>query len=242
MRRSGPQIFFGKDARGFFCRLGLFDLVEVAALVSIIGNLVLQIAVIGGVGAWIKIIAANIVIKRIPARSGPLREAPAATRAFYDRVNLLQSGKSRTLVHEIADNASSLLIGKAVVALQIVKKLRTDRACVRHGMPYLGRMRSIVLMLTAMLATPAFAAGAENCLLEVEGTAYIDGPCEIDVDGETTVVSGPSSTYFVYLDTAGDMSYWNEEAGAGHAHTRLGVLKQDGLCWVGEAAKVCFDQ
>lgn len=103
-------------------------------------------------------------------------------------------------------------------------------------------MRSIVLLVTALLATPAFAAGAENCLLEVKGTTYFDGPCDIEVlDADTTVVTGPDSTYFVYLDTTGYISTWNEEAGAGHAHTQIGVLKQDGSCFIGSEAKVCFD-
>jgi len=103
-------------------------------------------------------------------------------------------------------------------------------------------MRSFVLLLTALLATPAIAAEATDCLLEVGGTAFFEGPCEIAVlDAETTIVRGPDQTYFVYLDTAGDISTWNEEAGAESAHTQLGVLKQDGQCWANDTAKVCYN-
>ena len=101
-------------------------------------------------------------------------------------------------------------------------------------------MRLFVLMTTALLSAPALAEEATDCLLEVEGRTYFAGPCNIDVDGDTTVVSGPDTTYLVYLDTSGDISSWNEEAGAGHAHTQLGVLSQDGSCWSNETAKVCY--
>jgi hypothetical protein len=56
----------------------------------------------------------------------------------------------------------------------------------------------------------------------VEGKTYIDGPCEFTPDKDQFSVSSPAgikNSYFAIVNMkAGEQSFWNEEAGASHAH------------------------
>ena len=48
--------------------------------------------------------------------------------------------------------------------------------------------------------------------------------------------------YFAYLYVEKDRNgtgHWNEEPGAGHAHTPLGPLTRDGACWKSDTVKLC---
>ena len=104
------------------------------------------------------------------------------------------------------------------------------------------------LVGTLLVHYPVGAAPAieGTCLLEVGGQAFIDGPCEIDLrpDGSFVVTAYRSRelSYFAYvlLDGADKATgYWNEERGAGHAHSPLGTLTRSGACWQNRDAKVC---
>lgn len=117
-------------------------------------------------------------------------------------------------------------------------------------------MRAITLaMLTAaaLLAAPSPQARAASeadgakrisrCLLEVDGRRYIDGPCLFAADdgGSFTISTIGTLRYFAVLDLSDDgaRAFWNEEQGAGHAHTPLGPMVRRGACWRNRSAKIC---
>jgi len=94
-----------------------------------------------------------------------------------------------------------------------------------------------------IIATAQAVAFQGKCLLEVNGHAYIKGPCDIDVDkgGSFDIGTAAQTTYFAHVDVDGQTAegLWNEEPGATHAHTPLGTLTRDGACWSNQTAKVC---
>jgi len=101
----------------------------------------------------------------------------------------------------------------------------------------------------ALLGGPGVAGAATikgTCILEVGGTRYIDGPCDIDLQDDGSFIATArdhgEATYFAYVlldgkDTA--TGYWNGEPGASHAHTPLGTLARHGGCWQNRDARVC---
>jgi hypothetical protein len=101
----------------------------------------------------------------------------------------------------------------------------------------------------ALAAVLAVAAGQAatfqgKCLLEVNGRAYIKGPCNVEMrqGGDFTIGTGRTPiTYFAYVYVNGETAegFWNEERGANHAHTSLGTFTRDGACWSNQTAKVC---
>ncbi len=99
-------------------------------------------------------------------------------------------------------------------------------------------------MAAAMAVLGVLPAQAATCLLMVGGATVIDGPCRfepIDEEGSFTVTS-PDGGFFVYLLVASPgvaEGYWNEERGAGHAHSPLGTLRRDEACWSNAEATVC---
>ncbi|WP_321813935.1 MULTISPECIES: hypothetical protein [unclassified Paraburkholderia] len=105
---------------------------------------------------------------------------------------------------------------------------------------------SLILLACAFIAAPASAyAKTGRCLLEVNNKTYLDGPCEVKIEKGGTFTIGVSdkhpSKYFAYvlMDDDGAHGYWNEEPGATHAHSELGLLRRDGACWVNDTARVC---
>jgi hypothetical protein len=84
-----------------------------------------------------------------------------------------------------------------------------------------------------------------DCVLAVDGTRYIDGPCgftPIDTDGSFIVTSKRNSSLFAYVNMNGDGSAqgsWTGPGGASHAHEDLGQLSHNGGCWSNATAKVC---
>lgn len=100
-------------------------------------------------------------------------------------------------------------------------------------------MRALVVAIAVMVSGAAWAA--DRCLLVVDGRTYINGPCRISVSPGGSFQAA-SKLYFadVQLNGSGAASgYWNEEPGAGHAHTRLGELVRNDACWTNEKAIVC---
>jgi hypothetical protein len=104
----------------------------------------------------------------------------------------------------------------------------------------------LILIACAVITAPALAfAKTGRCLLEVNRKAYLDGPCEVKIEKGGTFTIGVSDKhplkYFAYvlMDDDGAHGYWNEEPGATHAHSELGILKRDGACWVNDTARVC---
>ena len=105
-----------------------------------------------------------------------------------------------------------------------------------------------VVLIVAGLAVPLGAATharPAKCLLEVNGTSYVDGACDFRPLSDGTgsfQITGPKGTYFAYLLVDGvdrATAHWNEEPGASHAHTPLGALTRDGPCWINETTKLC---
>ncbi|QUJ76956.1 hypothetical protein KDD17_02585 [Sulfitobacter albidus] len=84
-----------------------------------------------------------------------------------------------------------------------------------------------------------------TCELTVVGQTYINGPCDIRSlsDGEGSFqITSLDQKYFAYLYVRGagiGEAFWNEIAGAGHAHTPLGNLRREGACWINDTARIC---
>lgn len=103
----------------------------------------------------------------------------------------------------------------------------------------------LIIFASLLISSVAIAADTftGKCLLEVENTKYINGPCEITMGkgGTFQISTLKKGGYFaqVMIDDDGAEGHWNGEPGAGHAHERLGALKQKGGCWQNSTAKVC---
>lgn len=106
----------------------------------------------------------------------------------------------------------------------------------------------VPLTVGLFLSTTDFAnALVGRCLLEVDGTRYLDGRCNIDIDESGSFSIGAGQTtrakYFAYVNVGPGASqaagYWNGQAAADRAHTDLGLLTRDGACWVNSRARVC---
>lgn len=109
-------------------------------------------------------------------------------------------------------------------------------------------MLALVALLAPATALPAAAFPISKCVIEVEGTAYLDGPCnyEEESDGSFQIgvgAPGVASKYFAYLVTgfqgAPAQGYWNSVDAADKAFEDLGVMTQDGACWVNDTARLC---
>lgn len=102
----------------------------------------------------------------------------------------------------------------------------------------------IIAAFVSLMLAPAMAA---DCLIEVDGTRYIDGPCEFDlIDGSGSFKIGvyPPETEvprfaYVYVDSAPAYGFWNGEPAESHAHESLGDLTRDGACWFNQEARIC---
>jgi len=97
--------------------------------------------------------------------------------------------------------------------------------------------------------TTADAPIAAKCLLEVSGEKYIDGRCPVfmNPDGSFQISASENEplTYFATVTITGQdvgNGFWNEERGASHAHTPLGVLHRRGACWENATSKVCAER
>ena len=101
------------------------------------------------------------------------------------------------------------------------------------------------IALIVLLASPA-AAEEANFLIEVRGTSYLDGPCEVNRTDTGSITIGVSEThpskYFAYINSeAGGPTegYWNGELADSHAHNNLGQMTAAGDCWRGRDSRVC---
>lgn len=104
-------------------------------------------------------------------------------------------------------------------------------------------------VICAALASAHAHAGtrAAKCLLEIGGTAYINGRCPVMLQADGSFMVGADGEteiegYFAVLNVTGKdvgEGYWNEEPGAGHAQTSLGTMRRDGACWVNKSARIC---
>ena len=107
---------------------------------------------------------------------------------------------------------------------------------------------TLVLALACLSASGAVNAFTGQCVLQVDGRTYLNGPCPITLDkgGDFTVGSDSNRTskYFAMVSiedkTAGTATgFWNGTDAESHAHDPLGTLTRQGACWVNKRAKVC---
>lgn len=80
-----------------------------------------------------------------------------------------------------------------------------------------------------------------RCTLEVNGISYIQGPCKgyLEDDGGFQITK---KDYFAVVNLQEPNKaegFWNEEAGATHAHSPLGILQREGACWKNKNASIC---
>ncbi len=99
-------------------------------------------------------------------------------------------------------------------------------------------MRHVIIAAAlSLLTSPVLAA---QCLIVVEDQTKLSGPCKIDRYARQVVVGASGRiTYFAIVPPGGGEAFWNEERGAGHAHTPLGEVTQSGACWLGRNARIC---
>jgi hypothetical protein len=93
--------------------------------------------------------------------------------------------------------------------------------------------------LTLLASIPAGAEPVRHCELKVDGTSYIDGPCDFEaIGGGDFVIRGGDFFAYVYV-AAPATGFWNGTDKGNHAHTPLGELKSSGACWSNATARVC---
>jgi hypothetical protein len=117
-------------------------------------------------------------------------------------------------------------------------------------------MKRLLAVIFASAAIAPLSAQEKNlaarCLLEVEGSKYISGSCNvsiIDSAGSFILTERSRTPYFAYViidpddKTTADGS-WNRVRGSNHAHAPLGsrVLRLRDGCWSNESAKVCWSR
>lgn len=96
--------------------------------------------------------------------------------------------------------------------------------------------------MALMIGSAAHAAPRPaDCKLVVNGKSYIAGVCDFapEDDGSFQIIGGD---YFAKVTMQGKgraEGYWNEEPGANHAHSSLGILTRKGACWVGKGVEIC---
>jgi hypothetical protein len=101
---------------------------------------------------------------------------------------------------------------------------------------------SLLFLLGAMSSALAFKG---ECVLQVKGASYLDGPCDIimEKDGSFQVTTVKGRLYFAYVNLEGDGTAngsWNGTIpGATHAHDNLGTLTRQGGCWTNDQARIC---
>lgn len=109
------------------------------------------------------------------------------------------------------------------------------------------KLRWVVLTIVSMTLPAAAEAAGGSCFLGVNGHAYLDGTCDIDLakDGSFSIFArAPNrSRYFAYVNidpaTRKADASWNGVAGESHAHDPLGTVTHKGGCWINAHTKVC---
>jgi len=103
-----------------------------------------------------------------------------------------------------------------------------------------------VLVLTALFLSVSAHAYTAQCLLQIDGTTYINGDCNFSPhdDGTGSFSIGtddPNSLYFAYVNIFDGVAYgyWNGSSTSKHAHDSLGELKHNGACRFNDKAIIC---
>lgn len=94
----------------------------------------------------------------------------------------------------------------------------------------------ILLMNAFMMVSPGRADYPDkSCLIRIDGVIYDAAPCDLNSEDEDIIRFGhlnleAHAGYWVYLIEREDGRYdgfWNEDFGANHAHTPLGILTRE---------------
>lgn len=94
----------------------------------------------------------------------------------------------------------------------------------------------ILVIIAFMIASPGRAEEqGSSCLLRIDGAIYDAAPCNLNSEDGDIIRFGhltleAQAGYWVYLIRREDGrydSFWNEDFGANHAHTSLGVLSRE---------------
>ena len=120
-----------------------------------------------------------------------------------------------------------------------------------HLMAIFGVLTSLVV-IPFLLATSVKAnAPEETCLIKVDGVIYDTAPCNLNDEDGGIIRFGhlnlaEPAGYWVYLSKREDGRYdgfWNDDFGANHAHTPLGVLTLEdraaGECFSNRSTLLC---
>lgn len=95
----------------------------------------------------------------------------------------------------------------------------------------------VMLFMTAfMMASPVRGQEQDSsCLIRIDGVIYDAAPCNMNSEDDDIISFGHFNDeapegYWVYLIKREDGRYdgfWNDDFGAGHAHSSLGVLSRE---------------
>lgn len=108
------------------------------------------------------------------------------------------------------------------------------------------------LASTLFFLVPAVAMANETCSIEVDGLLYHHGECSysksldserlwsIEVGQKTE--DGSLGFWALLLEDSNGtyQGHWNGAYGASHAHNRLGDMRLEDDCWVGETSRICL--
>ena len=91
------------------------------------------------------------------------------------------------------------------------------------------------LFLTTVPSLASAEASDRSCLIRIDGVIYDAAPCDLNSEDEDIIRFGhlnleAQAGYWVYLINREDGRYdgfWNEDFGANHAHTPLGILTRE---------------
>lgn len=120
---------------------------------------------------------------------------------------------------------------------------------------YLRPMAVVLVMLVmtaSMMASPVEAEEqGPSCLIRIDGAIYDAAPCNLNSEDDDIIRFGHLTLedhqgYWVYLIRREDGRYdgfWNEDFGANHAHTSLGILSREDRegsdCFSNQSALLC---
>ncbi len=125
---------------------------------------------------------------------------------------------------------------------------KQELARTSRGQPAAGPLGRIASGIAAALlaGTGAASAGMGGCMLQVDGSTYLDGPCNMDLGagGDLSIGTGGANRSRFFACVARDpdgtaRGHWNGTGGGSHAHDDLGQLSRQGACWVNGRARVC---
>lgn len=112
-----------------------------------------------------------------------------------------------------------------------------------------GACLALILYVDPALSQPR--PKLQDCLIKIDGKVYDSSPCNLFHEDDLLIQFGTMSSdgdigYWVHLLKELDgryLAHWNEEYGASHAHSRLGIVvretREAGVCFINERVRLC---